>query len=222
MKRSPITETETVFPKELSPLLCGARLYDSSCSREARVVFIDKDGGYYLKSSACGSLKSEAEMTSFFHSKGLGAEVLYYGTDMGKDWLLTSRVRGEDCTLREHLDEPERLCDLLSSALRELHESDSAGCPVQNRNEGYFATVDSGYRRGVFDGSYLLPAISAMNAREAYALTAELRGRFKNDALLHGDYCLPNVMLDGWRVSGFIDLGNGGIGDRHIDIEFQS
>ena len=157
-------------------------------------------------------------MTSFFHSKGLGAEVLYYGTDMGKDWLLTSRVRGEDCTLREHLDEPERLCDLLSSALRELHESDSAGCPVQNRNEGYFATVDSGYRRGVFDGSYLLPAISAMNAREAYALTAELRGRFKNDALLHGDYCLPNVMLDGWRVSGFIDLGNGGIGDRHIDM----
>ena len=25
-------------------------------------------------------------------------------------------------------------------------------------------------------------------------------------------------MLDDWRVSGFIDLDHGGIGDRHIDL----
>ena len=36
--------------------------------------------------------------------------------------------------------------------------------------------------------------------------------------LIHGDYCLPNVMLDGWSFSGFIDLGGAGIGDRHIDL----
>ena len=36
--------------------------------------------------------------------------------------------------------------------------------------------------------------------------------------ILHGDYCLPNVMLEDWRFSGFIDLDHGGIGDRHIDL----
>ena len=36
--------------------------------------------------------------------------------------------------------------------------------------------------------------------------------------LLHGDYCLPNVMLDNWTFSGFLDVGGGGIGDRHIDL----
>jgi kanamycin kinase len=35
---------------------------------------------------------------------------------------------------------------------------------------------------------------------------------------LHGDYCLPNVLLDDWRFGAFIDVGNGGVGDRHIDL----
>ena len=40
----------------------------------------------------------------------------------------------------------------------------------------------------------------------------------KTDTLLHGDYCLPNIMLDNWRFRGFIDLDCGGIGDRHVDL----
>ena len=38
------------------------------------------------------------------------------------------------------------------------------------------------------------------------------------DTLIHGDYCLPNVLLKDWRFSGFIDLGNSGVADRHIDL----
>ena len=36
--------------------------------------------------------------------------------------------------------------------------------------------------------------------------------------MLHGDYCLPNILLDDWRFSGFIDLGGAGIGDKHVDL----
>ena len=36
--------------------------------------------------------------------------------------------------------------------------------------------------------------------------------------MIHGDYCLPNLLLEDWRFSGFIDLGNAGIGDRHMDL----
>ncbi|WP_247644775.1 hypothetical protein [Streptococcus sp. NLN76] len=53
-------------------------LYDSSSSPEARVYFIDRGNGFYLKQSSKGTLKLEAEMTGYVHSKGLGAEVVSY------------------------------------------------------------------------------------------------------------------------------------------------
>ena len=40
----------------------------------------------------------------------------------------------------------------------------------------------------------------------------------KRDTLIHGDLCLPNIILDNWHFSSFIDVGMAGIGDRHIDI----
>ena len=40
----------------------------------------------------------------------------------------------------------------------------------------------------------------------------------EHHTLLHGDYCLPNIILNDRRLSGFIDVGSGGLGDRHIDL----
>lgn len=40
----------------------------------------------------------------------------------------------------------------------------------------------------------------------------------KQDTFIHGDFCLPNVILDDWKFSSFIDVGLAGIGDKHIDI----
>ena len=34
----------------------------------------------------------------------------------------------------------------------------------------------------------------------------------------HGDYCQPNIFIDGTKVTGFIDVGSGGIADRWQDI----
>ena len=199
--------------------LCeGASIYDSSCSPEARVYFLDRDGGYYLKTCSEGSLKREAEMTAYFHRKGLGAEVLEYLTQEGMDWMLTSAVRGEDCTHEQYLADPKRLCDTLAERLRYLHELDFSDCPVQNRMAEYLALAEKNYRVGTYDTGAFPDSFGYRSAQDAWSVLENGKSAFRSDVLLHGDYCLPNIMLDQWRFSGFIDVGNGGVGDRHVDL----
>ena len=217
MKRTHLTSVPNDIPCEFTRLICGANIYDSSCSPEARVYFIDRDGGYYLKRSAFGTLKKEAELNAYFYSKGLGPEVLGYTQDEC-DWLLTRRVAGEDCTHSLYRSDPKRLCDLMAKKLRELHELDASDCPVQDRMASYFSLAEKNFRSGSFDTSYFTDIYGDASANEIHTILAEGKKLLDSRVLLHGDYCLPNIMLDNWNFSGFIDLGNGGVGDRHVDI----
>ena len=214
MKYTPIQPDFSQFPADFHGLL-AAPVFDSSCSPEARVYFIDRDGGYFLKSAAADSLQKEAAMDRFFHEKGMGPQVLSYFT-ADRDWLLTARIPGEDCT--HYLSDPKRLCETTAQLLRQLHDTPIDGCPVADRTAEYVSTVMENYRTGHYDASLFPDNWGYASASEAIAVVREFAPALKSDTLLHGDYCLPNILLQDWRFSGFIDLGAGGIGDRHIDL----
>ena len=217
MKRTLITPKMAEIPVEYHPLFEGNNIYDSSCSPFAKVYYIEKDGGYFLKRSEKGSLEKEALLTSYFAKKGLSAKVCSYISE-GEDWLLTERVRGEDCTYSKYLEQPERLCDTLAETLKALHSMDFSDCPVQNKTADYLAVAEKNYRAGMFDPSYCMPDMRVANADEARNIITEKGHLLKTDTLLHGDYCLPNILLEDWRLSGFIDLGGAGVGEKHIDL----
>ncbi len=205
------------FPEYISKIILNAEVFDSSCSPEARVYYIKKNGGLYLKSAAKGTLQREALMTHYFHKKGLGAEVLDYISEE-KDWLLTVAVQGDDGVNEKYLSDPKRLCDTLAIALRDLHETNFSDCPVKDRLTEYFTLAENNYRTGNFDKSHFPDSFGYRSAEEAYRVMQEGKSALKNDVLIHGDYCLPNIMLNNWKFSKFIDVGNGGVGDRHIDL----
>ena len=156
-------------------------------------------------------------MTNYFHKKGLSCAVIEY-LSTERDYLLTERVPGEDCTYEAYLDEPKRLAVLLGEALAMLHSLDFFDCPIKNRLSSYFDLAERNYRNGLYDLSFLGSSCSNITAEDAWRIASDLKGALKCDSLLHGDYCLPNIMLDNWRLSGFIDLGCGGVGDKHIDL----
>ena len=218
MKRTLIKNFDySLFLEPIASLARGAMVYDSSCSPEARVYFIDRDSGYYLKRARAGALAREAEMDGYFHSLGLGAEVVDYRTSEF-DYLLTRRVEGEDCTHEKQLADPKRLAELLGTELRKLHELRYTGCPVQHRTTEYLATAEENYRTGNYDKSQVPDSFGYRNAEEAYAVLKDGKEALCEDTLIHGDFCLPNIILKNGAFSGYIDLGASGVGDRHIDL----
>ena len=218
MKRTLITPDLSEFPAVYHPLMEGVSVFDSSCSPEARVIYIEKEDGLYLKSAPEGTLLREVAMTRFYHAKGLATEVYDYRTEGGRDWMLTARVRGEDCTHADYTGNPERLCDLTATLLRELHECDTTGCPIPDHTVRYLALAEHNYRNGIYDATLFPDNRGFASASDAWRAIEADGHRLKTDTLLHGDYCLPNIMLDNWQFSKFIDVGNGGVGDRHVDL----
>lgn len=216
MKRQLISADPARFPAVFRPLLTGVQIYDSSCSPAAKVFFLDRDGGYYLKQAPAGTLKKEAALTRFFHDKGLAAEVLAYES-LEQDWLLTARLPGEDCTHPAVLSDPRRLCDMMGEQLRALHAIPVSGCPV-HRTADYLAAARHNHSTGHFDMTLFPDNWGYASPEAAWEIVERCGGLLQADTLIHGDYCLPNILLDNWRFSGFVDLDSGGIGDRHVDL----
>lgn len=216
MKRTPIQPDLEQYPDIFHPLLEGSQVYDSSCSPDARVICLQREGGLFLKSAPKGTLAHEAAMDRFFFSKGLGPEVLEY-CSLEQDWLLTRQIPGEDCLHEQYLRDPQRLCDTTAQLLRMLHDTSPADCPI-NQTRLRIAVAKENAAAGRCDSSLFPDNWGYASAAEARQVVEEQSRFLGADTLIHGDYCLPNIMLDNWKFSGFLDLGAAGLGDRHIDL----
>lgn len=172
MKKILMDRIPDEMPQDILHFVSAANIYNSSCSAEANVYFIDRGNGYYLKHSGRGMLEKEFRMTEYLYSKGIGAEVLNYTSD-DSDWLLTTAVIGENCAHKEYLMNPGRLCDTIAYELRKLHETDYTGCPFPDRTAEYLAGAEKNYRTGNYDKSQFPDSFGYRSAEEAYdVLTA--------------------------------------------------
>ena len=80
------------------------------------------------------------------------------------------------------------------------------------------AKAENNYRTGNYDKSRFPNSFGYRSAEQAHEVLTTGKDVLKSKVLLHGDYCLPNIILNNWKFSGFIDLDCAGVGDRHIDL----
>lgn len=213
MKKTKIEININDFPRKFHDLLKESNIYDSSSNSGAKVFYIDS--GYYLKMDGKGELREEAELTRRFFLKGLGVEMVSY-ISAEKDYMLTRSAMGEDAT--HYLDNPEKLCRVLAEILRNLHSQSTKDFPVVTRLQRYIDSVDDAYPMGNYDEFVLMDRFRIGSEQEAWDIIRENKHKLKCDTLIHGDFCLPNVVLDDWKFSSLIDFSMSGVGDKHVDI----
>lgn len=220
---STVEKSALGLPTPLDEWIGDAPLYEHSGLSGAQTLFVDRDAGAYLKIAPHGTLARAALLQKYWAGRGLSAAVLMYLSE-DRDYLVTAPVPGRDGTAAEHLARPERLCEVFGQSLRQLHGMDFSDCPVDQLGEllarvpGAPASPSTGatFEQWLLDD--LRPFIGEASAESAAAEIRAGEGILRRDALVHGDYCLPNILLDGWKRTGFIDVAEGGVGDRNWDI----
>jgi len=82
----------------------------------------------------------------------------------------------------------------------------------------WFSDTAAGKTECEYEEYVLMDRFPIHSKEEAWQVIQENKHRLKADTLIHGDFCLPNVMLEDWKFSTFIDLPLAGAGDKHVDI----
>lgn len=222
LEKTPIQLDLAQFPSDLRPFLSHATAQDCSSHSSARVYKLSNQ--LYLKIDQTGRLQQEAELTRFFHHCGIGVEVVAF-VSADRDYFLTRAADGQ--TALSLYADPDYVSSLMGHTLCRLHDALTTNEQVRqaahafslpNRRGEYCQRVGENYRKGMFDPSVLLPQFGIKSREEAYQIFARDHHLFSADTLIHGDYCLPNIIVNNRRFSCFIDVGLAGLFDRHVDL----
>lgn len=209
-------DTSTLrLPQSILDWIGDAPLTDTSGCSGDKTYFVDREPAAYLKIGPKGKFARSSAMQRYWAGKGLSADVVMYLSE-DRDYFVTTPIPGKDGLAPEHLAEPEKLSRAFGAALRRLHSVSFADCPVDLLTQLLDEAKDRSFQQWHMDD--LRPFIGEAHAETARAEVKANAHLLRRDALLHGDYCLPNIMLDNWQLTGFIDIADGGIGDRHYDI----
>ncbi|MDE0556824.1 MAG: aminoglycoside 3'-phosphotransferase [Candidatus Poribacteria bacterium] len=131
-------------------------------------------------------------------------------------YLLMTQIAGVSGIHQDAKSDVPNLVRLFARGLREIHAIAVDSCPLDWRMERYFAWATDLIDSGVLDGQ--IPDGKTRNVLrdELDSIRADLPP--EDLVFTHGDYCLPNVMIHNGRLSGYIDLGYAGVGDRYLDF----
>jgi kanamycin kinase len=148
-------------------------------------------------------------------------EVVTTGSQGATDWLLTEALAGIDATRHTLRADPAQLVDVLARALADFHAAAPVdGCPYDFRVPAALAHVRARVERRLVDPAVHLHEEHAhLDLGAAIDLLDRLAPSDEDLVVCHGDYCLPNLLLDtGGAVTGYLDLGELGVADRWWDV----
>ena len=213
MKKRKIDVDIHDFPTRLHPYLQSGEIYDSSSSPEAQTFYCTS--GFYIKTAPVGALAEEARLSRRFCSMGLGVEVMHYISE-DRDYFVTRSALGEDLT--HFLDSPKLLCEVLADALRTLHSQSVENIPVSSQFQNFLNLTNREFDRVSYDDSMQIGRFRLESKEQAWEIIQNSIEKLKPTTLIHGDACLPNILCHDGSFSTFIDLGQSGAGDRHMDL----
>lgn len=211
------------LPPSIQSLTETARVTPITVGMSADDVYrIDTDTVYYLKIGQ--NLSAETERLQWLDGKLPIPQVVHYEVYNDEHFLLTAEVQG---VMMMNADLPiSWRIDLMAEGARMWHSLDMSDCPFGNTLHQQISHARQQLDNNKVD-EYRFDA--QFYGKTAHELYADLLNAMPDDddedlVLTHGDFCLPNILVDEQtgHITGFVDLGEIGVSDRHLDLVLAS
>ncbi|WP_285663995.1 APH(3') family aminoglycoside O-phosphotransferase [Actinorhabdospora filicis] len=161
-----------------------------------------------------GEVAAEGERLAWLAKAGVPApEVIETGEVEGHAFVVTVTLPGRPASDPWPQGRRLAVAGVLGGFARELHAVAVEGCPFDRRLAVRVPRARADVAAGRAD-----PEDGARLLAELHALLAA--GPVEEPVVCHGDFCLPNVLLeaDSLAVTGIIDVGRLGVADRYTDV----
>ncbi|MBM4399248.1 MAG: aminoglycoside 3'-phosphotransferase [Candidatus Cloacimonetes bacterium] len=184
--------------------------------------FADSKGKecYYLKRhkrrSNHNSLK-ERDVIDWLQGKLPVAEIAGFESDRSYHYLLLKPLAGTPAHKLIRKIPEQRMIELMVKAMMQMHSISIEGNPFDETIIAKLGrirySIDKGYlRKDIYNKT------SGCNAEADFSYLAANIPDKEELVFTHGDFCLPNFLLSGDDITGFVDLGEAGVCDRYMDI----
>ncbi|GAA0375678.1 APH(3') family aminoglycoside O-phosphotransferase [Bacillus horti] len=164
------------------------------------------------------SLRRDVEVLHWLEGKLPVPQVYAYFEDIDNGYLLMSEIKGQHGATQELLENPELLVRCYADGLRDIHSIAIENCPFNQSVEVKVELANKRVQLGLVDEGDFEEEYKGFSVEKLFTQLKKTRPTTEDIVFTHGDYCLPNLIIQENEVSGFIDLGRAGLADRYQDI----
>jgi aminoglycoside 3'-phosphotransferase II len=214
------------LPDELRQIIGDATVIEDETGESGTQVFRLETSNdvYYLKIGDelhAQTLRDERVRIEWLQGKLPVPQISYFGYAAdGRTHLLLTEMPGKMACDDYFMSDLPRLARALGRGLRRVHSVDIANCPFDQRLDVMLERARQNVEAGLVDEDDFDDDRAGTKAQEVFAELLALPRPPETPVFTHGDFCLPNILLDPttWEVCGFIDLGRAGVSDAYRDL----
>ncbi|WP_420147870.1 APH(3') family aminoglycoside O-phosphotransferase [Spirosoma sp.] len=176
---------------------------------------------FYLKITPAdrwNSLQKEAKALTWLRAYLPAPEVIFFERIDETDYLLMRELPGLPASDDHWKANPHQLVKILAESMLALHNLDSATCPFDQRTDAKLREVAQYVQLGFVDVDDFEPENSEQSSQQILDRLYAEQPVQDDLVVTHGDFCLPNIVLDNGQLGGFIDVSSLGVGDRYQDL----